>query len=161
MLIKGMRKRSEFKISLRDFKDSPWTFRELLKIENVVYKWCVGVPIDCECVRFVMEELILGKILWLYNLKLVQVVRNFTCSDQKILFVVIWLVTTRVEAKEVNYWMLGLSVSLTCFRGWGLLQQHILFCGNYVGRLNWKHQKKKFLWLILQLHWSPSFCWTL
>ena len=51
--------------------------------------------------------------------KLEQVMRNLTCGNQQILFMVIWLVLTRVETEEISYERLGSCFSWTCFRGWG------------------------------------------
>ena len=51
--------------------------------------------------------------------KLEQVMRNLTCGNQQILFMVIWLVLTRVETVEISYEWLGSCFSWTCFREWG------------------------------------------
>ena len=51
--------------------------------------------------------------------KLEQVMRNLTCGNQQILFMVIWLVLTRVETEEISYERLGSCLSWTCFREWG------------------------------------------
>ena len=63
MLIKGVRRRCEFKIRKemkkkgkeRLFLDLP---RVVKKIENVLWEWEVGggVCLDCECVKFVIVD---------------------------------------------------------------------------------------------------------
>ena len=51
--------------------------------------------------------------------KLEQVMRNLTCGNQQILFMVIWLVLTRVETEEISYERLGSCFYWTCFRKLG------------------------------------------
>ena len=41
--------------------------------------------------------------LWLYDLKLEQALKNFTCGDQQIFLMLILLVLTRVETEESGY----------------------------------------------------------
>ena len=42
--------------------------------------------------------------------------RNLTCDNQQILFMVIWLVLTRAETEEISYERLVSCFSWTCFR---------------------------------------------
>ena len=63
-------------------------------------------------------------------MKLKQAMRNITCGDQQILFMVIWLVLTRVENGDISYSAPISYVSSTCLKGRGksrtLLEMHIL-----------------------------------
>ena len=51
--------------------------------------------------------------------KLEQVMKYLTCGNQQILFMLIWLVLTRVETEVISYERLGSYFSWTCFREWG------------------------------------------
>ena len=57
MFFKKMRWQGEFKIFLRDPKNGKILFRSFVscsKIENLLWKWDVGVCLDRECMEFVM-----------------------------------------------------------------------------------------------------------
>ena len=51
--------------------------------------------------------------------KLEQVMKKLTRGDQQILFMLIWLLLTRVETEEISNKRLGSCFHWTCFRGWG------------------------------------------
>ena len=87
--------------------------------------------------------------------KLEQVMRNLTCGNQQILFMVIRLVLTRVETEEISYERLGSCFSWICFRGWeesvGGPWNRIYFSGGLLaGGSNaekWGDHKKKKLFI--------------
>ena len=57
ILIKGMRRRGEFKIFISDPRNGKILFRSFAscsKIENVLWKWGVEMCLDRECVEFVI-----------------------------------------------------------------------------------------------------------
>ena len=86
--------------------------------------------------------------------KLEQVMRNLTCGNQQILFMVIRLVLTRVETEEISCERLGSCFSWTCFREWGesvggqwrnwiYFFGHLLLGGSNAEKWS-DHKKKKF-----------------
>ena len=76
--------------------------------------------------------------------KLEQVMRNLTCGNQQILFMVIWLVLTRVETEEISYERLGSCFSWTCFMGWGKVWEADEEIGyTFLGDCCWEIQMRK------------------
>ena len=76
--------------------------------------------------------------------KLEQVMRNLTCGNQQILFMVIWLVLTRVETEEISYERLGSCFSWTCFMGWGKVWEADEEIGyTFLGDCCWEIQMQK------------------
>ena len=76
--------------------------------------------------------------------KLEQVMRNLTCGNQQILFMVIWLVLTRVETEEISYERLGSCFSWTCFMGWGKVWEADEEIGyTFLGDCCWEVQMRK------------------
>ena len=154
MLIKGVRRRCEFKIFLldpRDGKNLLKIFRK--KIENVLWEWEVGCVLRSRVRGTCNSRLILGEISIFLNLKLEPVMRHVTCGDQQILLMVIWLVQTGVKTDEISYERLGSYFSWTCFRGWEESVRSPWNCIYCFGGLllegsnaeKWvDHQKKKF-----------------
>ena len=55
--------------------------------------------------------------LWLYNLKLEQAMKNFTCVDQQIFFCADLIGTG--EGWNWGKWLLNFCVFWTCFSKWG------------------------------------------
>ena len=87
----GMRRKGNYKISLRDFRGGKF-FRELLKITgNVVWKWGAGGVVIAWVYGFYNRRLIRGEVLWIANLRLEQAMRNLTGGDQEILLTLILL----------------------------------------------------------------------
>ena len=120
LFVSDVNQRNEVAVWVQDFfawlqgwKDYPWIFRELLQNRKCALEVGSGGVLRSWVRGICNRKVIWGEILWLYNLK------NFTCGDQQILLIVIWLVLTRVETEEISYERFGSCVSWTCFRGWG------------------------------------------
>ena len=75
--------------------------------------------------------------------KLEQVIRNLTCGDQQILLMVIWLVLTRVETKEIKYEKLGSYFSCTCFRDGGKVWETDETGYTFLGDCCWEVRMRK------------------
>ena len=76
--------------------------------------------------------------------KLEQVMRNLTCGNQQILFMVIWLVLTRVETEEISYERLGSCFSWTFFREWEKVWEADEEIGyTFLGDCCWEVQMRK------------------
>ena len=94
--------------------DRPWDFK------NTVWE-CVEFVISCRCKV---------KVVWLYNLKLQEKMRNFPYGDQQILLVVAWLVLRRFEIEEIGYWQKVSCVSWPSFQGGGRRWRRVWDCWN-------------------------------
>ena len=68
MFVKGMRRRTEFKIFLRDHRDGQVLLRSST---NVLWKWGMGVWMDRECVQFMIPVWFKVKfhdfVIWSWN----------------------------------------------------------------------------------------------
>ena len=75
--------------------------------------------VGCESFRnFLTASWCKVKIVWLYNLKVEQGMRNLACGDQWILLVVTRLVVRRTEIELIVYWQIGSCVAWPFFQGW-------------------------------------------
>ena len=108
-------------------------------------------------------------IVWLYNLKLEQEMRNLACGDQSILLVVILLILRRVDTEKISKWQIGLCIPGIVLGLWGegaeLLEFYVPFslggivAGRFTCVLLWLKSRS-----VRGASHHPAFignCWTI
>ena len=135
-IIKRNKRQDGFKVFLPGRKNR----KTLLRSSSICWKYSGMWGV----VGFITADLYNMEIVWVFNLKLEQEIKNLACGDQWNLHAVSWVVRRSVVVEKISYWQKVSCVS-SHYLGWlGTMQDYCDFMYLSLGDYNWEvHMRKK------------------